>query len=83
MATQTAVTRQEQTTTTGGGFTYGHALTIVSGVLMIAALYMALSRTLICVGDVISGSSTSDSSSTPAGPVSVIRIARMGCSTGS
>ena len=42
MATQTAVTQQEQTTTTKGGFTYGHALTIVSGVLMISALYMAL-----------------------------------------
>jgi heme exporter protein C len=42
MATQTALSQQEQATTTAGGFKWGYGLTIVSGVLMLAALYMAL-----------------------------------------
>ncbi|RME70968.1 MAG: cytochrome C assembly protein [Chloroflexi bacterium] len=40
MATQTAVSEQKETTT--GGFDWGLALTVVSGVLMLAALFMAL-----------------------------------------
>ncbi len=40
--TQTAVSQREQATPKRGGFTYGHSLTIASGVLMLAALYLAL-----------------------------------------
>ena len=44
MATQSqpVVSQQEQAVVKRGGFTYGHALTIISGVLMLVALYMAL-----------------------------------------
>jgi heme exporter protein C len=42
MATPTAVSRQEQTSTASGGINWGQILTIASGVLMLAALYMAL-----------------------------------------
>ena len=40
--TQTAVSQQEQAATRHSGFSWGHGLTIVSGLLMLAALYMAL-----------------------------------------
>ena len=42
MATQTAVSVQTEVEVTSGGFNWGVALTIASGVLMLAALYMAL-----------------------------------------
>lgn len=44
MATQSqpAVSQQEQVAAKSAGFTYGHSLTIISGVLMLVALYMAL-----------------------------------------
>ena len=42
MATPTAVSQQEQTSTASGGVNWGQILTIASGVLMLAALYMAL-----------------------------------------
>lgn len=42
MATQTALSQREQTQAISTGFNWGLGLTIVSGVLMLAALYMAL-----------------------------------------
>jgi heme exporter protein C len=42
MATQTALSQQEQTVTATRGFSWGYGLTIASGVLIVAALYMAL-----------------------------------------
>ena len=42
MATQTAISQQDQSTATAGGFGWGQVLTIASGILMLAALYMAL-----------------------------------------
>lgn len=42
MATQTAVSQQAETATTARGFSWGYALTIISAVLMLVALYMAL-----------------------------------------
>ena len=42
MATQTAVTQQTETATASRGFNWGYALTIVSAILMLVALYMAL-----------------------------------------
>ena len=41
MTTQTALTPKTKTTA-AGGFNWGTALTIASGVMMLAALYMAL-----------------------------------------
>ncbi len=42
MATQTALSRQKQVVASADGFNWGAALTIVSGILMLVALYMAL-----------------------------------------
>ena len=42
MATQTALSQQDQKVKPGTGFNRGHGLTVVSGGLMLAALYMAL-----------------------------------------
>jgi heme exporter protein C len=42
MSTQTALSQQNQTKTTVSGFNWGLTLTIVSGGLMLTALYMAL-----------------------------------------
>jgi len=42
MTTQTAVSQQTKTTTAAKGFNWGYALTIVSAILMVVALYMAL-----------------------------------------
>lgn len=40
--TQTALSQREQATPKRGGFSYSHSLTLISGVLMLAALYLAL-----------------------------------------
>lgn len=42
MATPTALTRQTKSEVAAGGFNWGLGLTLVSGILMLAALYMAL-----------------------------------------
>lgn len=42
MATQSAVSQQNQSSATAGGFRWGQALTVTSGILMLAALYLAL-----------------------------------------
>lgn len=42
MATPTALTRQAKTEETTGGFNWGLGLTVISGIFMLVALYMAL-----------------------------------------
>jgi heme exporter protein C len=42
MATETAISQQDQSIAAAGGFRWGQILTIASGILMLAALYMAL-----------------------------------------
>ena len=42
MATQTALSQQKQAASTESGFNWGKTLTLISGVLMLTALYMAL-----------------------------------------
>ncbi len=42
MTTQTSVSKQQAVTTKTGGFNWGYPLTIISGILMLTALYMAL-----------------------------------------
>jgi heme exporter protein C len=42
MATETILTQQEQSVTTTAGFNWGTVLSVVSGVLMLIALFMAL-----------------------------------------
>ena len=42
MTTQTAVSQPVEAGSKSGGFTMGHGLTVVSGILMLIALYMAL-----------------------------------------
>ncbi len=42
MATQTTLSERNQAAATAGGFNWGLGLTVISGVLMLAAIYMAL-----------------------------------------
>jgi heme exporter protein C len=42
MATESVLSQEDQLAATGGGFNWGYGLTIVSGVLMLVALFMAL-----------------------------------------
>lgn len=42
MATETVVSEKGGVTTASGGFNWGHGLTVVSGILMLVAVYLAL-----------------------------------------